>query len=320
MIHRKSSEPSDTDILKVHFDKQGRSYAASGDRPPRPSEELHKLIGQHRTVRVAGTPNNWAWISGQYLLTRSRRLEIVGSSISREQADKVGICFVSLRNASLPGSLGGRFFPRSQDLLLYSAGATTYSKGSGGGAEARDWLRDSPLSVILRWIDTFQEDATAELISKIVDPRLWISTKDGKEHSAAPIEQWFGLTPEGWKDFVRDRGDLAVHPGIRSVLDCWYDPGRRRALDGNPCRFLYRILDASNTFEKGAVRACQAFVRLLRHAWMACLYPQADLDSVIGRLWKTDQERGEFREVWDSFVVRCRKESKPTLDETTSSG
>ncbi len=320
MIYRKSSESSDTDVLRLHFDKAGNAFVAAGDRAPRQAEDVVKVVRQYKTVRIAGTPNNWGWISQQYALTRERRLEVVGSCVPREHNDKMSLCFVALRNCRLPGTMGGRFFPRSCDLRLYSAGAAACRSRFDGVAEARDWLRESALRTVIRWLPTVEEDAVAALLSLIVDPRLWVSPIEGKEHSTATMEQWLGLTPETWQRCSKGTVDVTDFGGVAAVMDCWYN-ARLADRSGAPEGFLYRILESADTFEKGIIRASQTFVRLLRQAWMTCLYPNADLDLLLDKVWKTDAERESFRDMWSVFVAECRKESaKPAVDGASPGG
>ena len=122
----------------------------------------------------------------------------------------------------------------------------------------------------LSFIPTLSERHAAELLAHIIDPRWYVDRR--APDRSAKLELYLGLTPRIQNQVENTQCPLSNNRQRRAaaVLAAWRTE-EPAALDlQDPANFLYRIQRVAGG-TKGDLRASQAFVRYLRHNWLAAL-------------------------------------------------
>lgn len=296
----KSVTNRDNDVLKVHFQPSGQCWVGAGGLKASPLSDPTNLLDKFPRVRVAGHRSNMSWIGQQTALAEQGRLEVLGSAVAKVLEDKPQICISILRCEDSPGSRGGAFKPKPRDLVLYQA--ATLKTAEEVYHLLQPWYVTHPMSRCLDWIYPDHE-ALLSVLAEIVDPRLWIASEEGSEHSCSRLEAWFGMTVQAWTDEALWSASHEVSRRRRMLSLAWMRAAhlREKRTREEPQEFLFRIMRSQENELKGMVRSGQALLRFIRNVWMTYLYPQAELEVLLDVMWKRPEERAGFREALASM-------------------
>jgi hypothetical protein len=123
----------------------------------------------------------------------------------------------------------------------------------------------------LSFIPTISPEEVAKLLTTIIDPRWYVDLRLPERTSK--LELYLGLTPK-IQTRVSDKAQILARTRefrCANVLACWKTVEPDLIDLAAPANFLYRIYRVAGGGTKGDLRASQAFVRYLRHNWLAGL-------------------------------------------------
>lgn len=288
---------SDTAILSVHTDTDGKVWFADGDRVPIGSglpaagfvEALQSSSGRMR-VRLLGTHANAQLIM---LLHRcchdGGSLEVASPLIGGTPAEQVApeeVLF-RMRQCRLPASLGGWHKVSHLDYPAYAL-VHQYQLQSRFSAHVEAHLKVHPAWPALKFVSSLWPEYAAILLADVLDPRWFIDRRHTDR--VGKLQAHLGLTPANMARAVA--GDTSPGPVYRCrvTMLAWSGQGPPTETNSNrPGDFLWRIFNANGGGAKGFLRASQKFVVFLRHTWLQTLSGHPEL-FVPERLFKRPDE------------------------------
>jgi hypothetical protein len=136
---------------------------------------------------------------------------------------------------------------------------------------AQAYLQLHPAHKALTFIPTINPAELAKLFTTIIDPRWYVDKR--LPERAAKLELFLGLTPQIQNRVSNTDCLLKRSREFRcaTVLAAWKSADVDTLDLTEPANFLYRIYAAAGGGPRGDLRASQAFVRYLRHNWLAGL-------------------------------------------------
>lgn len=273
----------DEQILKLHTATSGHVWYSAGVGPAVNSELIADaflnsgvISGLGVTVRILGVQQNAELISALYLRRHKkeiRAVEVAGPNVlhtADEFFDPVTV-LRRMRAVDISSAAGGWHVLSVADYPTYAMMARMARTNFVFDEPARAYFQIHPARKAALFIGTLSEPETAKLLTTIVDPR-WYVNRQAPERSGK-LELYLGLTPQIQTCVSDPQYILRRQREFRcaNVLAAWKtkDPA---AVDLHaPANFLYRIYAAAKGGAHGDLRASQAFIRYLRHNWLAAL-------------------------------------------------
>ena len=271
---------TDESSLKLHTDRAGRVWYASGVHAAVNSEQIldsfllsGALSGIGLRVRVLGIPQNAELITALYLRRSKNEIssvEVAGPNICEtpEELEDPESILYRMRATALASSCGGWRTVVDSDYLTYALIARLNRTGNDFDSVAATYFHAHPVYRALSYIPSMSWEHAAQVMKTIVDPRWYVDRRAPERQGK--LELYMGLTPAVQKR-VSDANKLLVKSRdlrCAAVLEAWksHHPGAVDLTD--PRNFLYRIYKASGEGVKGDLRASQAFLRYLRYNWL----------------------------------------------------
>lgn len=271
--------------IKLHTAADGNVWYLPGINPPKNSHQTPAAFlsssvlaqkGLH--VRLLGVPQNAELIVGLYTRQSSgtlRSVEVAGPNRIRNYAATPPAEILSqMRLIAESPAVGGFHRVTQHDYPTYGL---LLRQQNGQFSEAdpefpgRSFLVMHPAARALSFIPNLNIVALARLLSTIVDPRWYVDTR--MPDRTSKLELFMGLTPQT-QAVVSDPAVIVIRPREQrcaTVLACWKTKDPATVDLAEPGNFLYRIRAAHPDGVKGDLRASQAFLRYLRHTWLAGL-------------------------------------------------
>ncbi|TXH46334.1 MAG: hypothetical protein E6Q97_29780 [Desulfurellales bacterium] len=214
---------------------------------------------------------------------------------------------IALGESPQPRSVGGWHRLTDEELATYNLCSVI---DSGAGRDGiRRALLDHPAWPYLNFIDTIDQDAVAQWLALVIDPRFHIAPK--RPESVNRLCRYLQVVPATARVSL---ADSETHPFCQAVqryrltVKCWADWNNPPQQPLGPRQFLWRVFTA--TFVRkppdvAAVRATQVFVRYARAVWLHVLAgAAAGRDGFFhpGEFFKQPDEVEAFRAYEAGFI------------------
>jgi hypothetical protein len=264
----------DSDILKVTSAEDGVIWYLEGSGMPHYSGVdaatflESSIFRTAACVRVIGTASNARLILqlyGHKLNNVLRSLEVCSPLCCESAEDRRDpeVTLYNMRSFTAPGSLGGWHEFGPKDIFSYTLAAHFHTTDKVGD-DQRKMMALHPAWPALSFVAGVDQDACAQLIGTLIDPRWYIDTDDPDRCSK--LEQFLGLNPVVQGELEHKNQER--HRNYRVVLKCWKNgspPGRLQDL--TPRHFLWRAWHSKTGGHKGDLVASKFFVSYLRAVW-----------------------------------------------------
>jgi hypothetical protein len=269
--------------IKLHTDKNQHVWYAKNIGPPANSGviadeflRMSVITGLGNAVRLLGVSSNAELISELYLRRHKgeiRSVEVAGPNMLDrvDDMDDPRAVLMQMRRADSAPACGGWHSVTPQDYPTYAMMARMLRTNFVFDTPTASYLRMHPAYRALTFIPTLQRLDVARLLTIIIDPRWYVDRR--MPERAAKLELYLGLTPQIQTRVSAPNCFLKRNREFRcaTVLWAWRGEKPERVDLENPANFLYRIYKAAGGGAKGELRASQAFIRYLRHNWLAAL-------------------------------------------------
>lgn len=275
------SSNQDEITIKLHTAASGHVWYAKGISPPTNSNQIVDefmlspvLAGMGLCVRVLGTPQNAELISALYLRRYKgeiRALEVAGPQMLHATDNDPQLVIIAMRSLTRPPACGGWHALSMLDYPTYAMLARMRRTNFVFDDAASTYYHLHPAYKALSFIPVIDSAEVAKLLTTIIDPRWYVDLRLPERTSK--LELFLGLTP---KIQMRVSNSTQILKRARefrcaNVLACWKTVASNAADLTAPANFLYRVHKLAGGGAKGDLRASQAFVRYLRHNWLAGL-------------------------------------------------
>lgn len=267
--------------IKLHTAETGHVWYSKVISPPTDSKQTvvefllsPVLSGMGLCVRVLGLPQNAALISALYLRRHKgeiRALEVAGPQMLNASDNDPKLVIIKMRDLTLSTACGGWHSLSMLDYPTYALLARMCRTNFVFDAAANTYYYLHPAHKALSFIPTIDNAEAAKLLMTIIDPRWYVDLR--MPERASKLELFLGLTPK-IQTRVSDFSKIlkrAREFRCANVLACWKTVDPDTADLAAPANFLYRVYKVAGGGAKGDLRASQAFVRYLRHNWLAGL-------------------------------------------------
>lgn len=276
------SSNSDEIAIKLHTADDGQVWYSKSLEPAVNSglrgDEflLSPVLGNAGLcVRVLGMPQNADLITALYLRRYKNEmcvLEVAGpQSLTVEDRTDPRLVLLKMRSLHLAPACGGWHTVSMLDYPTYATLARMLRPNFVFDDTAKTYYNLHPANKALSFIPGLAPEAVIKLLTTIIDPRWYVDLR--LPDRAAKLELYLGLTPktqarvsDQTQRFTRVRESRCAN-----VLACWKTAAPDAVDLALPENFLYRVYHAAGGGTKGDLRASQAFVRYLRHNWLAGL-------------------------------------------------
>ena len=204
-----------------------------------------------------------------------------------------------MRLSALAAAAGGWHQMTTHDYPTYAMLARMARMNFAFDEAAQAYLQLHPVYKALTFIPSVSPDAAAQLLTTIVDPRFYVDKR--LPERAAKLELFLGLTPQ-IQARVSDRSCILKRNRefrCAAVLATWKTQPAEAVDQAVPANFLYRIHAAAGGGHRGDLRASQAFIRYLRHNWLAGLETRHGLKDGLfapNLFFKTPAEIETYKE------------------------
>lgn len=269
--------------LKLHTAQDGCVWYAKNISPPKNSGVIVDefllnplLSGFGNVIRILGAPQNAELISALYL--RRYKGEILGVEVAGpnilnnllELEDPKSV-LMQMRQTAISPACGGWHSVTMHDYPTYAMLARMLRTNFVFDEAATAYLHIHPAHKALKFIPTINEAELARLLTTVIDPRWYVDKR--LPERAAKLELFLGLTPQIQEKVSNPDCLLKRNREFRcaTVLATWKSKAESSVDLSEPANFLYRIHKAAGGGARGDLRASQAFVRYLRHNWLAGL-------------------------------------------------
>jgi len=276
------SNNHDDTAIKLHTADNGRIWYSRSIGPAVDSEQIvdefllsSALAGIGLCVRVLGLPQNAELISALYLRRYKgeiRALEVAGPQILTADArSDPRLVLLKMRALTSSPACGGWHALSMLDYPTYAMLARMLRTNFVFDDAASTYYNMHPAHKALSFIPTLSAEETAKLLTTIIDPRWYVDLRMPERTSK--LELYLGLTPKiqarvsDSSQIIRRSRELRC----ANVLACWKTLEPDAVNLAVPANFLYRIHRVAGGGARGDLRASQAFVRYLRHNWLAGL-------------------------------------------------
>lgn len=301
----------DENVIKLHTHTDGRVWFSVGMGPATNSEQLldsfllsSVLNGMGVQVRVLGLPQNAELISALYLRRHKNeinRVEVAGPNVlhTPDDIEDPQIVLRRMRSVDVSSAAGGWHALSVHDYPTYAILGRMRRTNFVFDDAAQAYFRMHPAHKALTLIPTLSDEATAQLLATIVDPRWYVDRK--APDRAAKLELFLGLTPQVQAHVSTPKRLLHKSRELRcaNVLRAWKTVDAADVDLQQPANFLYRIYKAAGGGSKGDLRASQAFVRYLRYNWLDGLETRRGTKDGLfapNMFFKTPAERAAYVE------------------------
>lgn len=268
--------------IKLHTDNDGHVWYAKGIGPPTNSEQIVDefmlspvLAGIGLCVRVLGTQQNAELIAALYLRRHKgeiRALEVAGPQIvlaaaTTDPRDAI----IKMRGMAIAPACGGWHPVSMMDYPTYAMLARMLRTNFVLDESASTYYHLHPAYRALSFIPGLCPEEVAKLLTTVIDPRWYVDLRMPERTSK--LELYLGLTPRAQRRVSDKTQILKRSRELRcaNVLACWKTADPASVDLTAPAHFLYRVYKYAGGGPKGDLRASQAFVRYLRHNWLAGL-------------------------------------------------
>jgi len=269
--------------LKLHTGPDNLVWYAKNIGPPINSGKIADeflrssvLTGFGGHVRLIGTPANAELISALYLRRHKREIacvEVAGPNIlnSVQDVKDPQLALMQMRVAGLSSACGGWHPVSMSDYPTYAMLSRLTRLNFEFDEAVQTYLRAHPVYKAAAFIPTLSAAHFAQLLTTIIDPRWYVDRR--LPERAAKLELFLGLTPQVQDHVSTPTIILKRTREFRcaTVLNTWKTQQAENVDTSNPANFLYRIYTAAGAGTRGDLRASQAFIRYLRHNWLAVL-------------------------------------------------
>lgn len=274
--------PEET-TLKIHTGPDNTVWYVKNIGPPTNSGKIADeflrssvLSGFGGHVRLIGVPANAELISALYLRRYKGELacvEVAGPNILNNLADVKDpqVTLLQMRATDLAPACGGWHAVSMNDYPTYAMLARLTRLNFAFDAAAQAYLRIHPAYKSAKFIPGVDEESLSRLLTTIIDPRWYVDRR--LPERAAKLELFLGLTPQIQARASAPKCVLKRTREFRcaTVLGTWKTRQPENVDITKPANFLYRIYNIAGGGSRGDLRASQAFVRYLRHNWLAVL-------------------------------------------------
>ncbi|NDD52693.1 hypothetical protein EBZ39_02230 [bacterium] len=268
--------------IKLHVADNDRVWYVKGIGVPIDSgktvEEflLSPIIsGMSLCVRLIGCRNNAELISELFMRKYRGELQVVQLAgpqyITNEEFNNPKLVLLKMRTIQSAPSCGGWHDMSLMDHSTYAMANSWQKNNAVIDASVLRYYQFHPARKALKFIHTLSEAATIGLLVSILDPRWFVDLR--RPERSSKLELYLGLSPKTQQS-VSDKKRIICRPRelrCATVLSCWKTANPADVDVSQPNNFLYRIYAAAGGGSKGDLRASQAFVRYLRHNWLAAL-------------------------------------------------
>ncbi len=268
--------------IKLHTATDGCVWYAKNISPPKNSGVIvdefllsPAIAGLGNTIRILGAPQNAELLAALYLRRYKgeiRAVEVAGPNILNSLADLQDpkVVLMQMRQSGLSPACGGWHNVTMHDYPTYAMLARMQRANYVFDEAAKAYLQLHPAYKALRFIPTLNDLEVSRLLTTIIDPRWYVDKR--MPDRAAKLELFLGLTPQVQARASDTTCMLKRSRELRcaNVLAAWKSKPLADVDLKDPANFLYRIAAVFGG-TKGDLRASQAFVRYLRHNWLAGL-------------------------------------------------
>jgi hypothetical protein len=275
------SSNQDEVTIKLHTAETGHVWYSKGISPPTDSKQIVDefmlspvLSGMGLCVRVLGMPQNAELLSALYLRRYKgeiRALEVAGPQMLTASDNDPKLVIIKMRGLTLAPACGGWHALSMLDYPTYAMLARMLRTNFVFDDAARTYYHLHPAYRALSFIPTIASAEVAKLLTTIIDPRWYVDLRMPERTSK--LELFLGLTPK-IQTRVSDPAQILKRSRefrCANVLACWKMADPDTVDLATPANFLYRVYKIAGGGPKGDLRASQAFVRYLRHNWLAGL-------------------------------------------------
>jgi hypothetical protein len=268
--------------IKLHTANNGHVWYSKGIGPASDSGQIVDefmlspvIAGMGLQIRVLGMPQNAELISALYLRRHKgevRAVEVAGPQVlTADDTAEPKLVLLKMRAITLAAACGGWHPVSMLDYPTYAMMARMLRTNFVFDETANTYYHLHPAYRALSFIPTISPAEVAKLLTAIIDPRWYVDLRLPERTSK--IELYLGLTPK-IQARVSDPAQIlkrAREFRCANVLACWKTVDPDTVDLAAPANFLYRIYRVAGGGTKGDLRASQAFVRYLRHNWLAGL-------------------------------------------------
>ncbi len=270
-------------ILKMQLAGNGQLWYSDGVENPTVAPDRSGFVSNLAEkdslhVRVLGTAENAPLIVDLYQHCcsprRSGKLEVASPLTCESQRERSTptIALYRMRQCLLPPSLGGWHQVDELDYPAYAV-AAQLEKDGGFTDHTKRLLLTHPVLHDLTFIPTLDLEATAFLLSMILDPRWFVDFKN--PYRLSKLRMYLGLTPRYMRQVAAGEVNCDRALRCRTALQAWKGNHPRYAVNtANPANFLWRRFEyawrqkgLTNGRAHGLLRATQAFVTFLARTW-----------------------------------------------------
>lgn len=312
------SRTPEESTLKLHTGKDGSIWYAKHISPPANSGKIADeflrssvLTGFGKRVRVLGVAQNAELISSLYLRRYKSEIdsvEVAGPNILNSAADLSDprLVLMQMRATELAAACGGWHSVSMNDYPTYAMLAKLMRTSFVFDEAAEAYLQIHPAYKAVAFIPNIHQENLLRLLTTIIDPR-WYVDKRLPERSAK-LELFLGLTPQVQARVSASSGLLNRTRELRcvTVLATWKTQNPETVDLVEPANFLYRIYNAAGGGARGDLRASQAFIRYLRHNWLAVLETRRGVKDGLfapNLFFKTPAEIAAYEEHMKNFKL-----------------
>lgn len=275
--------PPEETTLKLHTGPDNMVWYAKNIGPPTNSGKIADeflrssvMSGFGGHVRMIGMPANAELISALYLRRYKGEIacvEVAGPNILNSAQDVVDpkVSLLQMRSTELASACGGWHTVSMSDYPTYAMLARLTRANFEFDDAAQAYLHIHPAYKAAMFIPGVNEEHLSRLLTTIIDPRWYVDRR--LPDRAAKLELFLGLTPQIQERVSTKSCILKRTREFRcvTVLNTWKTQKPEDVDTTDPANFLYRIYNAAGSGHRGDLRASQAFIRYLRHNWLASL-------------------------------------------------
>lgn len=296
-----------TGIARIHTDGGGKLWVrAEGDARCVGGIDDFLQSSEFRycsQVWVVGSRHNaeaiteiWPYRSE----TRSIRIGSPGVCLTSEEREDPGVVLSKMDELiGAASSVGGFHTMTHYDYTVYQLVATVDESHYLKSSTARHLIKYHPAWPALSFIPTLDVDQACLLLSRIVDPRWFVSP--GRPNRLQRLYTYLGLH-DVKSEFSGYNATQAL-----TARESWSSLSDEDPLFAeDPSNFLWRIVEANGYSNKGYYLATRKFVQFIRGVWLDNLVSSKSFDGwfVPEYFFSRDDEIAAFRKHRARFKQR----------------
>jgi len=272
-------------IVKVQLAGDGQLWYSDGVENPVAVQDMSGFVSDLRRrdslhVRVLGTPENAPLIVALYQQCCSPRrhgkLEVASPLVCETDSERKTptVALYRMRQCLLSPSLGGWHQVDELDYPAYAI-AAQLAKDGGFTDHAKRLLLTHPVYHDLTFLPTLDVEATASLLSLILDTRWFVDFRN--PYRLSKLRMFLGLTPRYMRQVAAGAVNCERALRCRAALNAWKGHTSLMAVNtALPGNFLWRRRAYAGCGVKGDLRATQAFVTYLARTWQQQLVSKSN--------------------------------------------